>query len=337
MNGYPTFSSSARKGEAGVNYVAQIANDHFGWIFKRNHQEHDFGIDGHLEVVTPAGHVTGQMIALQIKHGKSYFSSKNKWGYLYRGATKHFNYLSNYPVPVLLVICDPDTDECFWVMFDPLQTTGTNGGWRITIPFENKLRESKLKILALLPEAYDSLSELKEYWAVNELLADVDYKLFVFAKEEIDVADTSRVRAFFDRLRTSKELAQACMGTVEFSFSGYTSDSRELFEIPEVCSYMEALSEALSELFFFLRAKPKQSYTLPLFAFCFGGGQVIGKRASVGSLHRIEFEKKPIAKFLMRQFPGLNEMTDWLGMSMEENKEITYNVIRCLGIEPSDK
>ena len=99
-NGYPQFSRSAQQGERGVNVVSRIVNENFGWIFKRNHQEHDFGIDGQIEVITPTGSVTGQMLAVQIKYGKSFFQEKNRWGYIYRGELKHFNYLSNYPIPI---------------------------------------------------------------------------------------------------------------------------------------------------------------------------------------------------------------------------------------------
>jgi hypothetical protein len=33
------------------------------------------------------------MLACQIKCGKSFFKESNRWGYVYRGETKHFNYL----------------------------------------------------------------------------------------------------------------------------------------------------------------------------------------------------------------------------------------------------
>jgi hypothetical protein len=132
------FSSSAKQGELGVTLVARIVSGSFGWLFKRNHQEHDFGIDGQLEVVTDSGAVTGQLLAVQIKCGKSFLQEENKWGYVYRGELKHFNYLSNYPIPVLIVICDPDSGECFWVCFQPEQTQTTKAGWKITVPFENK-------------------------------------------------------------------------------------------------------------------------------------------------------------------------------------------------------
>ena len=175
--------------------------------------------------------------------------------------------------------------------FDPSQTAGTTKGWKITIPFENNFRESKSQILALLPNSQDSLSDLEDYWALNKLLKETGYKLFAFVPEEVRARDTSRAREFFDRLRASRELAYACKSTVEFSFSGYDSDPRELFEIPEVCSYMKLLSEALPELFFFLRSKPPRCHTLQLFKFCIGGGHIVGKRGAVGTKHRIKLRR----------------------------------------------
>ena len=90
IKGFPQFTPNARKGERGVDVVSRVVHEQFKWLFKRNHQEHDFGIDGQLEVVTDEGAVTGQMLAVQIKYGKSFFDERNKWGYVYRGELKHF-------------------------------------------------------------------------------------------------------------------------------------------------------------------------------------------------------------------------------------------------------
>src|SRR5882762_6839300 len=114
---FPQYSPSAKQGNVGVGIVSRIVEDDFGWLFKRNHQEHDFGIDGQIEIVTEAGAVTGQMLACQIKCGESFFKESNRWGYVYRGGTKHFNYLANYPIPVIIVLCDPDTKEAYWARF----------------------------------------------------------------------------------------------------------------------------------------------------------------------------------------------------------------------------
>ena len=79
--------------------MGRIVSEEFDWLFKRNHQEHDFGIDGQIEVVTKAGAVTGQTLARQIKCGASFLKEPNRWGYVYRGEEKHFHYLANYPTP----------------------------------------------------------------------------------------------------------------------------------------------------------------------------------------------------------------------------------------------
>ncbi|MDD5559981.1 DUF4365 and DUF1817 domain-containing protein [Candidatus Methylomirabilis sp.] len=333
--GFPTLSSSAKQGELGVALVARIASDSFGWLFKRNHQEHDFGIDGQLEVVTDSGAVTGQLLAMQIKCGRSFLQEKNKWGYVYRGELKHFNYLSNYPIPVLIIVCDPESGECFWVRFQPEQTQTTEAGWKITVPFENRLSQSKAALLALLPPPADTLAELRAYWALNKMIVESGHVLFVFDDKDVLSMDTSRPRAFFDRLRSTKELAYECQGKIEFSISGYDNDPRELFEIPEVRRYMAALEAALPELLFFVRTE-QPTATLRLFALCLTTVSWEGERSTRTVTRRVIFETEMVGTFFMRQFPGLNAMAEWLGMSIEENKRITYACFRCLGFNPPD-
>lgn len=57
--GFPTYSKAAQKGDRGVELVSRVINEKFGWLFKRNHQEHDFGIDALVDVVLEGGAVTG--------------------------------------------------------------------------------------------------------------------------------------------------------------------------------------------------------------------------------------------------------------------------------------
>jgi hypothetical protein len=117
MEGFPQFARSAKLGNLGVSIVSAIVDEKFGWLFRRIHQEHDFGIDGQIDVVTEEGFVTGQMLGCQIKNGPSHFGESNRWGYVYRGKTKHFSYLASCPLPVLIIICEPETREGFWVRF----------------------------------------------------------------------------------------------------------------------------------------------------------------------------------------------------------------------------
>jgi Domain of unknown function (DUF4365) len=80
-SGFPQFTASAKQGDLGISIVSRIVNDDFGWLFKRNHQEHDFGIDGQFEIVKDSGSVTGQILACQVKCGRSFFRDTNRWGY----------------------------------------------------------------------------------------------------------------------------------------------------------------------------------------------------------------------------------------------------------------
>lgn len=329
--GFPTYSQSARKGEAGVNLVSKIVSDTLGWIFKRNHQEHDFGVDGQIEIVTDGGAVTGQIIATQIKYGTSFFQEKNKWGYVYRGKIKHFNYLSNYPTPVIAVICHPQSKQCYWARFDPEQAQVSSGGWKMTIPLASQLSDSRLALRQLVGPPVDRLAALKAYWELNQKITDSSFVLYVLDDVDVRTGDTSRARAFFDRLRKTKELAFASQGKIELSFSGYDSDPRELFEISEVKAYVAALDRALPELFFFIRTDG-EAYALKVFVFCLCDASWEGTRATRSRPARLVFNKVPLVSFLDSHWRGLNELTDWLGMSAEENRSISYAVFKCLGL-----
>jgi hypothetical protein len=331
-HGYPTYSKAARKGDKGVEIVSRIINDGYGWLFKRNHQEHDFGIDAQVDVILDDGSVTGQMLALQIKHGSSFFKEKNQWGYVFRGEQKHFNYLANYPTPVLIVICHPRTNDCYWVNFIPEATSKAGDNWKITIPFENKLHKSKEAITALLPLPADYLSEVESYWALNDVLVSHNHFLFIIGRDELETLDVD-VRAFFDRLRKTRELASHCQGKVELSFHGYDNDPRELFEIPEVRRFVPVLINTLPELFFFVYTG-ERAHTLKTLALCLTEVTVKSRTPNESNKIPVEFETANIGRFQETHFPSLNEMTEWLHMPIEENKRITKEIFRSLGFEP---
>ncbi|WP_082334061.1 DUF4365 and DUF1817 domain-containing protein [Pseudomonas syringae] len=331
--GFPKYSNSAQKGDRGVDIVSRLINEEFEWLFKRNHQEHDFGIDAQVDIVLESGAVTGQMLALQIKYGTSFFEEKNKWGYIYRGEQKHFNYLANYPTPVLIIICHPNSNECFWVKFDPEPTSKAGKNWKITIPFGNKLKSSKNEISALLPPPADYLSEVERYWAMNDIIANHNYFLFIIDRIDVNAMDFSTVREFFDRIRSTRELADHCQGKIEISFHGYNEDSRELFEISEVRAFASRLSTILPELLFFAYTGERCN-GLKTIAMCLTEVKRLSPTPNADNKIPVEISTEQIAKFLSELWPGLNELTEWLNMTIDENKRISYDAIRALGFTP---
>lgn len=333
--GFPKFSHSAKQGERGVGLVSRIVSDNFQWLFKRNHQEHDFGIDGQIEFITSSGAVTGKMIAAQIKYGESFFKEQNRWGYLYRGEKKHFNYLSNYPIPVIICICDPKSENCYWVRFEAGKTEMLDAGWRMTIPFQNVLTDSKAALEALVPPIHDSVRELETYWRFNKLVADASAIAYFLSREDVVSSDVQSPRALFDRLCVTKELAHACQTKVEFFFAGYDDDPRELFEIEEVRRYVARLDQALPELFFFAR-NVEPACTLKLFMFCITDTKCVDvgpvPKLVPGAKRKVEVDYGRVGEFIQRHFYSLNKMTEWLGMAIKENRRISVAVAKCLGI-----
>ncbi len=128
----------------GIHRVALIFLEQYGWI-EREQPISDFGIDMHLEIVDD-GTPTGQIFALQIKSGESYFSESTSENYIYRGTNKHLDYWLSQSVPVLIVIYNPREDKAYWEHVKPVNVIKTNVDWKIKIPKGNDLNSSKSQI-----------------------------------------------------------------------------------------------------------------------------------------------------------------------------------------------
>ena len=46
--GFPQYALSAKQRNRGVGIVGRIVGEEFGWLFRENPQELDFGIDGQI-------------------------------------------------------------------------------------------------------------------------------------------------------------------------------------------------------------------------------------------------------------------------------------------------
>lgn len=209
---FPAYSRAAKQGKRGVQLVSRIVSDKFGWLFRLIHQEEDFGIDGHMEIVTKAGAVTSRLIAVQIKFGDSFFSEKNRWGYVYRGEKKHLNYLANCPLPVIICICNPTTKECNWVHFELDKTHITDKGWKIIVPFGNVLSKSQMALEALVPPIINPLDDLKPFREFNKTVMESAVVAYHLDVQDVQSIDVSGPRTLFDRLQLTQELAPSARG-----------------------------------------------------------------------------------------------------------------------------
>ena len=103
--------TSDNTAQKGVNAVEELFLS-MGWIFRRQ-LESDVGIDAQVEPVVD-GEPTGQLIALQIKSGESFFRKRGD-NYVYYGKPRHLDYWERHSLPVLLVMHNPSTSETIWI------------------------------------------------------------------------------------------------------------------------------------------------------------------------------------------------------------------------------
>lgn len=74
----------------------------------------DVGVDGHLEFVDQNGFATGRIVAVQVKSGGSYFQHRSLRGWKFYPEDKHRHYWEFFPLPVLLILNDPDSGIAYW-------------------------------------------------------------------------------------------------------------------------------------------------------------------------------------------------------------------------------
>ena len=124
-----TRSAIERKG---INVVEEMVLSELNWIFREQPIE-DFGIDAHIEVCD-GNEPTGRIIAAQIKSGDSYFSEENERGWVFRGESRHLNYWTSHSLPVILILCQPESRKAWWVPIQSSLFESTGVGWKIIVP-----------------------------------------------------------------------------------------------------------------------------------------------------------------------------------------------------------
>ncbi len=323
-NLFPKHRKNKNTGEIGLSIVNYIIVQEFNWIFRATHQEHDYGIDGYIDIVSDEN-VTGRSIAVQIKTGSSFFKSETIDGFLYRGEMKHINYLMNHPTPVLVIICEPETKEVYWELFDVNKMIPVKNAWNMVISNENILSvESKSALLKIAGEAEDFTDKLDFIWKLNnDIKHEFDYILLSIDKKEIESQSMNSVIMFLEKITSTKEFIRNVQGKVDLVITGYDHDSRELYEIPEVSSWLIKFQNVFKYLFFFLSTKSKSAGL----ALCAASSALEKLNKDVAPKVFVKFNKEKLSLFLDSNFINLNEITDFVKLPLSENKRISEEVL----------
>ena len=159
----------------GINHVGEIAERN-NWMF-REQPVNDIGIDAHIEFVDSSGKPK-QLLALQIKTGKSWFKEQKDNCAVFRDINeRQYNYWSMNSLPCIVVLYNPDDNMCIWqkLTTETIERTkdGEGKGFFVKIPlsqtFLNELSNEKLLSFTNLPEHiinYNFLLSQKEFMRI---------------------------------------------------------------------------------------------------------------------------------------------------------------------------
>ncbi|NER99844.1 MAG: DUF4365 domain-containing protein [Symploca sp. SIO1B1] len=147
-------SQTNQQADIGV-YAVGLKVSEIGWIF-RPQPLRDIGIDAHIEFVEN-DESKAEILALQIKSGKSWFKKTCEQGVVFRGDSKHLEYWCNYPLPVIIVLHDDRINTAYWQVVDEETVISTGQGWKMIIPFSQKLeRASQTALKSLCRSVFHS-------------------------------------------------------------------------------------------------------------------------------------------------------------------------------------
>ncbi len=124
-------TSTAHTDRQGIA-LNQLVFEEAGFLF-REQVVHDYGIDAHVEIVQN-DRPTGRILGVQIKSGSSFFSEKTDDGFIYRSDDDHIQYWLNHSLPIILTLCNIETQQVYWQALSASTVTRTGRNWKLIVP-----------------------------------------------------------------------------------------------------------------------------------------------------------------------------------------------------------
>jgi hypothetical protein len=115
----------------GLNAAERIVLE-MGCIW-REQEKSDFGVDAHIEIVTGDKIPTGNLIAVQVKAGNSYFKGENEVIHFYVDED-HLHYWSEHALEVIILLYHPEEACILWQWANLASARKTEKAWCIDIP-----------------------------------------------------------------------------------------------------------------------------------------------------------------------------------------------------------
>ena len=145
-----------------------------------------------------------------------------------------------------------------------------------------------------------------EAWEQPE--ARVELLVLKASKEEVDRRDISHALTSLEKL-LKPDIARRLKGRLIFEVHGYDDDPRELWHIPEVCTWMRRLDKRFPYWFYFMYVGQHSTLSFVAFSFC------QHERTQGGS----EIPPNELQRFLYSHFSAMNCLSMELCETQEEN------------------
>ena len=325
---FPKVNPGKLTGEKGVTILKKIVEFELGWLYRENHLETDFGIDGYIDIITDSGQVTGKSIAFQLKSGESYFNDQNEIGIIFHGDKKHLNYYQNTDIPVVIIVLDINEEKAYWQVFDITKTERSGENWKMTIPRKNTLStDSKEKLLKFIGPVTDYVSQMENEWKLNEIFKRGSNRIiFRIPKDEVVNCRFDFITSALDRIQNTTDLILHLKNKVDISFDDYDDDPNELYEIQVVKDWIVELFKR-TNCWPYLFAMDKASGFMKLALF---SHIPILRKTIVNGRYKIEYETQYAANFLEKLYGMLNEYCEEKGLSLKTNEEISELIFKHL-------
>ncbi|MFN0197957.1 MAG: DUF4365 domain-containing protein [Planctomycetaceae bacterium] len=325
----PKHTEQQRQGGIGAVAFDLFVKRELGWVFRPVHQEHDFGIDGFVDIVAD-GELTGTSLAIQTKCGTSYIAKRSAGGIRYDGQIKHLNYYANMNHPVILVVLDEHGENGVWCEFTLERTMpgGTEDRWWIEIPETNRLdRNVRDQWLAIAGPTWDITAEVRREWETDRAISWATHLIYSIDKDDVLTCNTAPLLDWQAKLSKTKEMTLSKRAKCEFWFDGWDDDPRELFEIPEVREYYKKTMEHQFPWIYWLEPDNHWTgYMLLLACLC-----PISTKVPVHGTNYIETDGvEPVMEWMNQNFQNLNVFTDQHDIDIEINKELSFNLQRFM-------
>lgn len=183
-------------GEIGLSILRLTIQKHIKWIV-RDIRETDVGIDATIEQVIE-GNPTAKYIAIQLKTGLSNVYISTSGDFYYYFDETHYQYWLASTIPVVFILCDPDSEKLYWSQIAERTIEKTSQQYKLIISQTSLLNKDSKPFFediintyqeeSVVPNSFTEWSTEEKSEYCNELMVNCSESISSIRKE-IDKLD----------------------------------------------------------------------------------------------------------------------------------------------------